>query len=212
MNKKILKIILTIVIIFIALNLNLAFAGMADFDDNDAKLETNKLLEQQEKEENTIGKSTNNYLSNLEVKGYKITPDFDKQVQEYLISEEIKGDSIEITALVDDSRATVQGVGNVKLKSGENKIRIDVKAESGTIRTYFITVTKIGTQALEENNNDIENEIIDVSAELQEDNNMNSETKNSKNNRSFIIILVSIAIILFVETKKYIKRNSKHRK
>lgn len=214
MNKRRLKIILVIATIIILFNCNLSFAGMADFDDNDAKIETNRLLEQQEKDEkDSIGKSTNNYLESLEVKEYKIEPNFDKQTQEYSISTEIEEDSIEIIATADDSRATVQGDGKVTLKSGENKLRVDVEAENGAVRTYIIKVIKLGDVAPEENiNNNIQNETIDTSAIQQEDNSMQLEEKNTNNIIIVILVLILIVIILCIINKKSSKKKNKHHK
>lgn len=213
MNKRILKTILAIGIISVLLNNNLIFAAFADYDDNTAAKETqNILLEQQKEAENSAGKSTNNYLSVLEVKGYKITPEFDKQTLSYSISEEVKESNIEIIAVADDERATIQGTGTIELQPGENNIRIDVESESGTVRTYFIkALTKSGGKT-DNNIDNTNNEIIDVSTNII---NEEKSLKNSKliNYIILLIILITILIIILNIAKKgKSKKKSKHHK
>ena len=100
-------------------------------------------IKKQEKEHNvTQVKSSNNYLKNLSVNGYQIIPEFDKQTINYEIKEEIGEEYIKIEAETDDEKSFVSGIGEVQLNSGENNIRIDVTAENGSVRTYFIKTTK----------------------------------------------------------------------
>lgn len=122
---------------------NITYAGFADFDDETADRQANEDLKQQELEdEKNVGKSSNNYLSDLSVEGYKLTPVFDKQIINYSIEEEITENTIKINAVKDDERASVSGIGEINLQTGENNIRIDVKAENGVERAYFIKVVK----------------------------------------------------------------------
>ena len=105
--------------------------------------QANEELKQQEKEDQeNAGKSSNNFLSELSVEGYKISPTFDKQTINYSIDGEITAKKINIQAKTDDDRATVTGTGEVELQTGENNFRISVKAENGTERAYFIKVIK----------------------------------------------------------------------
>lgn len=141
--KKIVTIILMISCIGIMWFSNNVYGSFADFDDETADKQANEDLKEQEAEDaKNAGKSSNNYLAQLSVAGYKITPAFDKQVINYSIEDEIIESSIEINAIADDSRATVTGAGKVELQSGENNLRIDVTAENGVARTYFIKVAK----------------------------------------------------------------------
>ena len=214
--KNILKIIINFIIYVIAIN-SIVFAGFADFSDTDARKETEELLESQEKEEKELAnKSTNNYLSVLKVEGYTLTPEFDKQTQEYIIEDNIMQESIKIEAITDDERATVEGAGDVKLNFGENKIRIDVNAESGTVRTYFINVNRkketkeesvkeeIVNDESAQTNTSMENEVVntEVNEEIKTQNQANNE-KNAENKNigiiSFIVILVISLIILFMK-------------
>ena len=141
--NKIVAILLIVVFIEIIEIPNKIYAGFADFDDETADAQgRNDLLEQQEQDAQNAGKSSNNYLTELSVKGYELTPTFDKQTVNYSIEEEIDENSLEINAVADDERATVSGTGNVSLQTGENDLRIDVKAENGLQRTYFIKCNK----------------------------------------------------------------------
>ena len=78
----------------------------------------------------------------MEVEGYRLLPEFDKQIQEYTLDSDTKEDNVTIKAIADDKRANITGTGNIKLQTGENNLRVDVSAENGTVRTYFIKVTR----------------------------------------------------------------------
>ena len=116
---------------------------MVEFDDEMADEQANEELRKQEQEDQeNAGKSSNNFLSELSVEGYKISPAFDKQTINYSIDGEITAKKVNIQAKTDDDRATVTGIGEVELQTGENNFRISVKAENGTERAYFIKIIK----------------------------------------------------------------------
>lgn len=143
--KKYIKISILVTITFSLLLANTpkVLASFADFTDEEAEKQAQEQLKEQEKEHNvTQVKSSNNYLKNLSVNGYQITPEFDKQTINYEIKEEIGEEYIKIAAETDDEKSSVSGIGAVQLNSGENNIRIDVTAENGSVRTYFIKATK----------------------------------------------------------------------
>ena len=87
----------------------------------------------------TVGavKSTNNYLSSLEIEGYSIQ--FDKTKTSYTISSTEVGSTLKVKATVEDTKATFK-VTSSKLNEGSNTITVVVTAESGAKRTYTITV------------------------------------------------------------------------
>lgn len=142
--NKILIVFFIISFIFLIGISNTSFAkSMLEVTDEEADKQYKITMEEQKKElEERINKSSNNYLKSLSVDNYKIYPDFDKQTENYEIKEEINVDTLNIKAEADDEKASVSGIGIVKLNSGENKIRIDITAENGTVRTYFIKVIK----------------------------------------------------------------------
>ena len=137
------KIIIMIFVSIVILTQNIVYASMADYDDETA----DKIMEQEKEEwnkkhEEVINKSSNNYLKNLSIENYEITPKFDKQIINYEVEKEVVENTIEVKAEADDEKATVSGIGNITLNSGENIITIDVTAENGTVRSYYIKFVK----------------------------------------------------------------------
>lgn len=119
--------------------------GFLSYSEEDQRREVEELekANEQEKDDTPVEvKSTNNYLKNLEVIGYELTPEFDKQTINYEITNEVDEDYIEINAQLDDEKATISGTGKIALNSGENNLKIEVTSERGTVRTYFIKVVK----------------------------------------------------------------------
>lgn len=88
-----------------------------------------------------INYSTNNNLKSLEVTNYKLTPNFNKDTLEYKLELEESIEEIEIKATTEDSKATINGTGKIKVSEGENKINIIVTSEKGTKKTYTIIAT-----------------------------------------------------------------------
>ncbi len=144
MKKMIYKLLLVVIIVSAILFQNVSNANMADFTDEQAD---NNLKHEQEEfkkeQEQNIDKSSNNYLKNISIKGYDISPVFDKQIINYEVSKDVSDESIEIEVETDDEKATVIGTGKITLNSGENNLEIKVTAENGMTRTYFIKVNKI---------------------------------------------------------------------
>lgn len=110
-------------------------------------------------------KSTNNYLSKLEIEGYEI--DFNKDTLEYSIKVASDVETLDITAVAEDSSARVNIYGNSNFKEGENKVTVVVTAEDGSERTYTITVNKEAKKEVvesnttdKENNNQLEKTVI----------------------------------------------------
>lgn len=140
--KIISKSIIVVLVLMLIFSNNI-YAGMADYTDEQADKDLKQEQEEwKQKQEERINKSSNNYLEELTVDGYEITPEFDKQIINYEIVQEITDDYLEITAKTDDEKSSVSGVDKITLNLGENNLRIDVTAENGTIRTYFIKVVK----------------------------------------------------------------------
>lgn len=85
-------------------------------------------------------KSSNNALASLTVSAGELTPAFDPTITDYTLSLPLRTNKITFTATPSDSKATVQGDGEVALRSGENKVAVVVTAEDGSAKTYNITV------------------------------------------------------------------------
>ena len=81
-------------------------------------------------------------LSDLEVDGYDLEPEFDPDTTEYQITVPSDVDSVTVNATPNGENATVEVEGNENLQPGENIITVKVTAENGDTETYTITVTK----------------------------------------------------------------------
>lgn len=88
----------------------------------------------------TPSKSSNNALASLTVSAGELTPAFDPTITDYTLSLPLRTNKITFTAAPSDSKATVQGDGEVALRGGENKVAVVVTAEDGSAKTYNITV------------------------------------------------------------------------
>ena len=84
--------------------------------------------------------SKDNNLKSLTVEGYKLNPAFDKNITEYKLEVNDDVTSLKISALVNDSRAIVSGIGMVNVSEGLNRFEILVTAQNGSIKTYVIEV------------------------------------------------------------------------
>lgn len=118
-------------------------------------------------------KSSDNYLTSLEVKGYDLK--FNKYTTNYdlTIASDVK--ALDLTYLLSDENATVEIIGNTNLKDGD-KISIIVTAENGNQRTYTITVHK-------------EESKVDSPTQVEEE-------KDTFHFTKLILILLIIAVII----------------
>lgn len=82
--------------------------------------------------------SKNNYLKNLSIDGYKLTPDFNKDTLEYKVELAPGTEKINISAEKEDKEASVKGIGEINVNEGVNTISIIVTAENGNERVYKI--------------------------------------------------------------------------
>jgi len=87
-------------------------------------------------------KSSNNKLKSLTVVPEGLTPNFDKETNNYKLTVGSDIDKLKIEAVTDHKNATVSISGNNDFKLGENVVSIKVTAEDKSVRTYKITVTK----------------------------------------------------------------------
>ena len=88
----------------------------------------------------TPSKSSNNALASLTVSAGELAPAFAPTITDYTLSLPLRTNKITFTATPSDSKATVQGDGEVALRGGENKVAVVVTAEDGSAKTYNITV------------------------------------------------------------------------
>ena len=83
-------------------------------------------------------KSSDNNLSSLSVDEGELSPAFDKSKTEYNLNLPASINKIIIKGTLSDSKAKVNGLGEVTLKVGENVIDITVTAENGSKKVYTI--------------------------------------------------------------------------
>ena len=91
-----------------------------------------------------VALSSDNYLKSLSVDGYTLNETFSKTTIKYTLTVPSTTTKIVIKAEVNDTdKATVSGIGTVTLYSGSSTIvKVSVKAEDGSIKTYTIEVKK----------------------------------------------------------------------
>lgn len=85
-------------------------------------------------------RSTNNYLSKLEIKEANIK--FNKDTLNYSANVENNVSSIEIVATASDSKAKVSGTGKKQLNVYANSFTVSVTAENGSVRNYVIKINR----------------------------------------------------------------------
>ena len=116
-------------------------AQILDWDENVLTTSTTsvnvKALTQQELQ---ASYSKNNNLKSLEVEGYTLTPEFDKNVLEYNLDVPNDVEKVNILATREDSKARVNGAGEVSLVEGPNKFNITVTAENGSTKIYVVNI------------------------------------------------------------------------
>ena len=191
---KVLRTYVAIIIFMIILINNCTYASMADFTDEDAEKITEKMIHDHEKEFDS-NKSDNNYLKEIIVNGGEISPSFDRQIVEYSVKIDSKLTEIDITATPEDNRAKVNGTGKIDIINN-SEFKIEVIAESGTTRTYFIKVVKSdedNKESASKEDNTVKNELLEDDLENIEiiNNNLIEEDEASnevKNNRIKIYI------------------------
>lgn len=85
--------------------------------------------------------SSNNNLTSLEVEGYTLSPEFSKDTKEYSVEVPNGTEKVKINATREENTSTVNGIGEVSVTEGTNKIEVKVTAENGNVNTYTINVT-----------------------------------------------------------------------
>lgn len=93
--------------------------------------------------------STNNNLDRIEIDGYEITPEFDKDTLEYSVKVNENETLINVAAYAEDYRATVTGDGEIEVSAGNNVVNIVVIAQNGSEKTYKLTIEVIDKDPIE---------------------------------------------------------------
>lgn len=87
--------------------------------------------------------NNNNFLDNITVEGYSLTPTFDRYTMSYSLHVG-EATSVKITATLNNSEAKLEGDGIIQLYKGDNEIPLTVTATSGEKRVYKVIVTTTG--------------------------------------------------------------------
>lgn len=193
---KILKIFFAIVLLTLIFTNNYTYASFADYTDEDAEIDTQKMIQEHENNFDST-KSENNYLKELTVKGFAISPNFDRQFTDYTVKVDANTKEIDIIAIPEDNKATVNGIGEIDI-SNTSECKIEVIAESGTTRTYFIKISKenetIGNSDETSKDAVINNEVNDIEIISKNYNTINENTTNNLQNNNKKNILTGIGI------------------
>lgn len=90
----------------------------------------------------TKKENNNNNLASLEVYGYTIEPEFDKNIRNYTLTVENNVQTVVVGATPEEETSTVEGIGEIKLEVGINKVPVVVTSQTGKKKTYTIEITK----------------------------------------------------------------------
>lgn len=141
-----------------------------------------------------VTKSSNNYLSSITLSDGNIT--FDKDVLTYDVIVDYETTSIEIKANVEDDKATITGDGKHTLNVGNNVIKLTIKAEDESERTYTLNVNR------EEKDIVVDNEVENNENDIKDD-------KLEKENNYVlpfaiisVLLIVIIVVVIIYKNKK----------
>lgn len=87
--------------------------------------------------------NNNNFLDNITVEGYSLTPTFGRYTMSYSLHVG-EATSINIAATLNNPAAKLEGVGTIQLYKGDNEIPVTVTATSGEKRVYKVIITTTG--------------------------------------------------------------------
>ncbi len=94
-------------------------------------------------------KSTNNKLKSLSVEGYEISPEFDKDTNEYSVTVPSTVENIKINATKADSYSKLEGAGEKTVEEGNNTFEIIVTSETGVSNVYKLNVVVMDENPIE---------------------------------------------------------------
>ena len=159
-------------------------AGYADFTEEEAaeKAEEYEDSKNNITAESLVGKSGNYYLKSLNIDGYNLNPEFNRQNSNYTIY--TKDNSINtfyVTAEPDNENAKVEGLGKVTISEEQRLINVTVTAENGNVKVYTINV----------------------------ENETNEQKKSTANGSIKWIIIITIMVIIICIGAIIIKKNHK---
>ncbi len=84
----------------------------------------------------------NDYLTDLSVEGFELTPAFDGMKTEYTLTVKKKVTNVVISATAASATSVISGTGEVELERGENTFVIKCQAAAGNSRDYTLKITR----------------------------------------------------------------------
>ena len=156
----------------------------------------------------------NTALKDLRVNGFTIAPIFNTTILDYVVEVPNDVTTLDIVAIPENSKATIEIKGNLNLVDDLNNIEIKVVAEDlKATRIYNLTVAKIGRNVQEETNlsNDVENVIesnqTNEENEITDEETINEVSPKIKNMVSIVVSIITVIIIIilsiiFYKTKR----------
>jgi len=85
-------------------------------------------------------KDTNNYLKEIKVTGYNLTPEFNKETLEYTVNVPSTVNKVTISATKESTYASLTTPGEVEVNEGANTFEIKVMSETGIERIYKVNI------------------------------------------------------------------------
>lgn len=91
---------------------------------------------------NAVAPSENTLIKSLYVEGYTFTPTFSQTTYNYKLTVPADVTSVNVVGERYDNKQTITGTGKRDLEYGDNRVRVVVKAQNQSTRTYEIMITR----------------------------------------------------------------------
>lgn len=121
-------------------NISVVNASVLSYDEVPSSPTASTTVNLYTKTEVTKNYSKDNNLKSLEVEGYTLTPEFNKDTLEYSLEVESDVTKVNIKATANDNKAKVNGDGEKDVLEGANRFEIVVTSESGAEKKYVVTI------------------------------------------------------------------------
>ena len=150
---------------------------------------------------------TNTDLETLAVEENILEPEYQSNIMNYKIDISKDTNKINILAVPSDNEASVEIIGNDNLKTGDNKVKINVTAKDGiTTKQYVINVHRRNNeeeiekqkeeQEIIENANNV---LANIEQDKEEENIENSTNKEEiEQDKSSIVSIIGIVVSILV--------------
>ena len=94
---------------------------------------------------------SNNNLTSITVEGFELSPKFDSDVLTYEVYVPSTTKSVKVSSVSESVNATITGNGTYELVSQDTDVTLSVKAQTGDIKKYVITIKFIEDEQTENN-------------------------------------------------------------